>query len=434
VKVAIVLRWAPTSIKAMLRAHVQNIGADYGMLRNLVVAYVTSGYEYDASGMRAGKHGDDGGRRAMEVGAVTGSCNICGKPGHYAKDCWHAKGGSGKGAGKGYGGNGGKGGKGKSGGGKGFGGKDAGGKPSGKGSGGKGDWGQRQQPYGGKGGGGGGGKQPYFEGYCGFCQLYGHRRADCRKRIAAQESGKVAAVAAQEATAEQLKAAAAPAEPPKFVRSVTYEADLVVPPPFICGTCDISSGPSSRPDVGWIMGVAAESEDLVGSPILLDSGSDEHMCPTHWHRDADTLGPGPGGQLRDVQGGVIEDQGRRWVTMDLPSADGNDAPVVASSCFTVGNVSEPIISVGKLVRSGGQCHFGGPLGSYVELGGRRIPVELVGNRFKILPSRTVAMASREVAPIEGQFSSSSAGPADNEQAIEVEDDGAMDAGAAPASS
>ena len=30
----------------------------------------------------------------------------------------------------------------------------------------------------------GGGRQGTFQGYCGYCNLWGHKRADCRKRIA----------------------------------------------------------------------------------------------------------------------------------------------------------------------------------------------------------------------------------------------------------
>ena len=108
VKVAVVLRWAPLAVRAMLRTHAQHIGNDYIVLRQTVMSFVMSGFEYRSDGSRV--HGrDDGGTRAMGVGAVGSDtvCHCCGKRGHIAKDCWskNSKGGKGDkdGKGKGYG-------------------------------------------------------------------------------------------------------------------------------------------------------------------------------------------------------------------------------------------------------------------------------------------------------------------------------------------
>ena len=194
--------------------------------------------------------------------------------------------------------------------------------------------------------------------------------------------------------------------------------------------------PTNSDVIGFVMGIEnmAEISDYTGPDsvqrgqlILLDSGSDEHMCPQGWHPDADLMEKSSQGRLRDVQGNPIEEQGRRMISMDFEgwSDQGDTTGVRTSSCFTVGPVREPLLSAGKIVQAGGTIHYE-MSGSYIEIGGKRIEVEMVGNRFAIRPWRTVAavMPSRHVAAGEmeeelldmlaeetaGQGASSSAGP------------------------
>ena len=101
----------------------------------------------------------------MDVGAIGSGksaggsppCTICGRKGHTPAACWFRPGGPGAGKGK----------------------TDS--KVKGKGDvkGAKGNWKGKS-----------GGKQPsgkgsgHFDGECSYCHKWGHKRADCRKRIA----------------------------------------------------------------------------------------------------------------------------------------------------------------------------------------------------------------------------------------------------------
>ena len=166
IKLSVIIRWTPSPIKEVLRGHSPQIGTDFVALRTILQAYVTSGQEFDPSGIRKA---DDGGTRPMDVGA----CARCGGN-HETSKCYanldkkdkgkgdkDGKGGKSQQYGGGkttYGGKGDKGGKyGK---GYGGGGKNPGGKP-GHGHGGK-SQGQEQHKV----------QNPayeYFEGNCGYC-------------------------------------------------------------------------------------------------------------------------------------------------------------------------------------------------------------------------------------------------------------------------
>ena len=219
--------------------------------------------------------------------------------------------------------------------------------------------------------------------------------AECRKRQQ-DEAGKrgTAAVAAQDATAEEH------AEQVKTVRAVELA--------HVGEYQDYDLGADIDHSLGWVMAVVAakDSEQMpldIGS-LLLDSGSDEHMCPLKGHDDADTLVSEDPSMLRDVQGKIVADQGRIRATMNFKEI-GTDELVRASSCFTVGNFTEPLLSAGEIVRSEGVVHLEGGDKSYADLGGRRIPVIMVGNRFGPEPVRTVAALGDRL----GASSSSSLG-------------------------
>jgi len=451
IKVAVILRWAPVHIRTLLRSHTMTIGTDFTVLKNILATYITSGQEFDALGTRRTGNADFGGPTPMDVG----SCTYCGKTGHEENVCWLKKGGKGKGKGfgKGFGKGKGKGfgkdGKGK---GKGYGDSSSSSSSSfGKGKGkGKGD--HYTKPFNGKG--------APFQGYCGYCDGWGHKRAECRKRerdLAARD-GKAAAVA--NATAEELAAAAA--APPKtgtvgavaFCESVAsshyddaYSWQHEGPGRFACrcdyygqedenenerewralrnyekhhgmweGTALLSQLQSSSGGVdGWARMDEAETtsshlgsvgyvmmisdslgEDSVrgAERILLDSGSDEHMCPLSWHREADTLRSTNQGILRDVQGNVIPNRGQRWVAQDHEAWHADDdwtkEQFRMTSCFTVGDVAEPLLSAGKVVAAGGTVHLEGG-NSYIEVDGKRVEVTMVGRRFFVKPEKTTSV-------------------------------------------
>ncbi|CAK0897778.1 unnamed protein product, partial [Prorocentrum cordatum] len=109
----------------------------------------------------------------MDVSAVDARarCDVCGKTGHTRRDCWYQGNPVGKGRGKG---------------------KDGGNKGTGKNKdGGKNNegvkfGGGRGHGGGGKGGAGAGKGDTHFNGECGYCGIWGRKRAHCRKLQAAR--------------------------------------------------------------------------------------------------------------------------------------------------------------------------------------------------------------------------------------------------------
>ena len=80
--------------------------------------------------------------------------------------------------------------------------------------------------------------------------------------------------------------------------------------------------------------------------FLVDSGADEHVCPTDF-ASATPLGPTKGGTLNDAQGLMIEAHGTRTVYMRL----GPEGKSVGAE-FRVTSVKSPILSMEKWVKQG----------------------------------------------------------------------------------
>ena len=99
---------------------------------------------------------------------------------------------------------------------------------------------------------------------------------------------------------------------------------------------------SSDDDSFWIFTASALSRR--DARILVDSGPDEHVCPTDF-APATPLGPTKGGTLCDAQGHMIEAHGSRTV-------------YIRRSEFRVTNVKSPILSMEKLVKQGYRCEAG----------------------------------------------------------------------------
>ena len=124
-------------------------------------------------------------------------------------------------------------------------------------------------------------------------------------------------------------------------------------------SCTPSAGDSgwkvqSATWVSWCLQVGAIAavnelpqmrDDSSGCWILLDSGSDEHLCPESWVPCAKAWRLGRGPVLRDVQGNEIPNLGVRAVAFDV-------AGQPAKADFTVAKVNGPLLSAGRLARRG----------------------------------------------------------------------------------
>ena len=232
----------------MLRIHVAQFGTDYDMLKNVLRMMLVSTANYDARGVRQSGVGANRGRSgapadpdAMDVGAV-----------QYD---------NGKGKNKGNG---------KS--------KDNGtGKSKGKGKdktfscnyGGNAE--NRDAP-----------PPVPFQGECGYCGIKGPKRADCRKRLAAQ-------AASGKGGGRKGSAAALQEEAP-----VTYEGTYAglagesIAGHTVAGlTVSGTTGDTGVNSGLWVLAVQSEEPYSVNGvandsgPVsaLVDSGSDEHVAP-----------------------------------------------------------------------------------------------------------------------------------------------------------
>ncbi len=167
-----------------------------------------------------------------------------------------------------------------------------------------------------------------FDGECGYCGKWGHRRADCRKKIY-DDKGK----------GKGASAASAAAEGPS-VGAVTYEDWNMEP----------------KPD-SWAFAVQVEfvacSAGTPGERLLIlgDSGSDEHLCPVDF---ADHVAVEPLAfplSIRDVSGKILSVYGTRRVRVLL------DGVVDCVIPFVVADVTRPIVSLGKLTKQDFSVHL-----------------------------------------------------------------------------
>ena len=95
--------------------------------------------------------------------------------------------------------------------------------------------------------------QAKFQGYCSHCSKGGHKRADCRTRLAQQKNGAVAGVQEPESEAEGVKAAQ---------------------------WSDVDSEDVNMDSSSWCFAALNNPRGTAGT-LLVDSGADDHIC----HRD-----------------------------------------------------------------------------------------------------------------------------------------------------
>merc|ERR1712194_359149 len=153
------------------------------------------------------------------------------------------------------------------------------------------------------------GKGKKFQGTCSNCGAYGHKRADCWKRIAGVEE--------------------------YDLPSVSGGGPSIIPPstaaPSLSGFDErIRSVKSS---------IFAVRAFKVNEPelILIDSGADIHVCPLSFAGGVDSHEPVP---LRDIGGKTLVSHGRKGIGLDIGGSLIVD--------FAVANVETAVLSVGQL--------------------------------------------------------------------------------------
>ena len=133
---------------------------------------------------------------------------------------------------------------------------------------------------------------------------------------------------------------------------------------------------------GWCFGLSIMCAVLgsTGS-LLLDSGSDEHLCTPKF---ADLIPWGPDRsllKLKDVQQNDLAISGQKTVPLLVGPTGGKQA-VEATTTFRVTEERDNILSLRKLVRKG--FHFTlGPHGCSMERDGRSAPFYLERNSLRV---------------------------------------------------
>ena len=92
---------------------------------------------------------------------------------------------------------------------------------------------------------------------------------------------------------------------------------------------------------------------VVGStcPLLLDCGSDEHLCTPNFPELIPTSRDHSSLKLKDVQQGDLVISGQKTVPMLVGPTGGKHA-MEATATFRVAEVRDNILSLGKVVRKG----------------------------------------------------------------------------------
>ena len=129
-------------------------------------------------------------------------------------------------------------------------------------------------------------QQAQFQGYCSHCSKWGHKRQDCRTRLAQQKNGAVAGVQEPESEADSVQAA-------QWSDADSDGVDL-----------DSSS---------WCFATLNNPRGPAGT-LLVDSGADDHICHPDFGKEFSLI-KSVGSTLRDVQGNPLSHQGTRHVNL-----------------------------------------------------------------------------------------------------------------------
>ena len=129
-------------------------------------------------------------------------------------------------------------------------------------------------------------QQAQFQSYCSHCSKWGHKRADCRTRLAQQKNGAVAGVQETESEAGDVKAAQ---------------------------WSDIDSEAVDMDSSSWCFGALSSPRGPAGT-LLVDCGADDHICHPDFAKEF-PMKNGAGMTLRDVQGNPLSHHSTRHVNL-----------------------------------------------------------------------------------------------------------------------
>lgn len=332
-KIAVLMKHAPSNVRAALRTASSTLGSDYERAKKFVRDYLQSGLVYSVGG-DSGK-ADDKGPAPMDVGAV--SKGEKGKKGHQK-------------------------------------GKDKGVKKGGK----------YDKPASGK-----GQQQPKkFQGECSHCGKWGRKKSECR--ILAKEK----AQKDKKGGGGFGKGTNAIVAPDTGASSSTNAIHYWVEPegdrqPW----ADLSD---DYPDQRWVMAVRnvgfAETNvtDKV-QYVLWDSGSDEHLCRREFGGDLHTRASGV--RLMGISGDCLGQLGSKRVRYKILGED--DWFVQSETRFQVSNVaSKNVLSAGKMCRAGFVADMRDPQNPFLQHPNLcfRIPLHLHCNSYylKVTEVETVS--------------------------------------------
>ena len=316
-KIAVLMKYAPLNLRAALRTNASMMGADYERVKKFMRDWLQSGVTYNSGGDYVAPS-TPGGPIPMDVGAI-------------GKDP------KGKGKGKG------KEGKGK-----------------GKAKEGKG----KASP----------GKNT-FQGECGYCWQWGHKRSECWLRQKHQKQAEKGGGGKGAGKGRPGKTTAAVEQ--------TENAGTAAAIHFYVGEGE-DAGPELEEyeDTRWVMAIQAATRDgSTGSQdhashILYDSGSDENVCP--YDLTEDTHDEPSTVMLRDVAGGKLSTGKQRTLCFLVETAEGKMVEVqgifqVSRACLKL------VVSAGKLIRAGYGAVLSAGGGTLWHPGGGHIPLKLHGN-------------------------------------------------------
>ena len=232
-------------------------------------------------------------------------------------------------------------------------------------------------------------KQRYFDGYCNQCGEYGHKKPDCAGK------NKFFSGTCNTCGAHGHKRFDCP------VKTVAHlESESVIEP---------NEEPTGIESLEWLYALEHDDEtmaSLTDAPVrlLLDSGSGVSACSPEFAPHVKTL-TGSSVRARSATGQVTKSLGKKTVNFDING-------IAAGVNMEVLKISKPIVSAGKMVRSGRRIVLD-EHDSFIEdkKTGKRIPVELTrGDVFEIsaymsstshgLPKKPVLICPNEVVEAE----------------------------------